>query len=179
MVLALLAARGIPKKNYQLDLSIIRGLDYYTGTVFETFLTANEGAGSICAGGRYENLTSCFTMDQYPGVGCSIGLSRLFVLLKESGFFEKAGYKKSPCDYLILSLGEDAYALAVYEALQQKGYRVTINLEKDKLKKKMTNANKMGAAKVILVGEEEKRGDYLLLKEMASGLQRKVNINEL
>lgn len=178
-VLEMLAARGISKNNYQLDLSIIRGLDYYTGTVFETFLVENEGAGSICAGGRYENLTSCFTADQYPGVGCSIGLSRLFILLKESGFFEKADYEKSPCDYLILSLGEDAYALMVYQALQQKGYRVMINLEEDKLKKKMNYANKLGAAKVILLGEEEKSGAYLLLKDMVTGAQTKVSINDL
>lgn len=178
-VLKVLALLGVRPENYQLDLCIIRGLDYYTGTVFETILQDREAVGSICSGGRYEALTECFSNEKYPGVGISIGLTRLFVTLKEMGFFDKSDYESKKCDYYILSLDEDDYAIDVFKQLKQAGYLVWINFEQDGLKKKLNDANKRGAQKVIIIGEKESCRKVLLIKDMRTGDQEEVQLEAL
>ena len=178
-VIEILKVLEVPVKNYQLDLSIIRGLDYYTGTVFETFLQGAENYGSICSGGRYDQLSSCFTKENYPGVGISIGLTRLFSVLKEIGFIQQ--YPLKPVgEYMILSLGNtNRYALKVYQKLSALGYRVGLNLEESKLKKKMSYANKLQVPRVIIVGDDEMKREEVLVKDMFSGEQKSYRIEEL
>lgn len=178
-VLEKLEIFGMEEANYRLDLSIIRGLDYYTGTVFETFLCNMENYGSICSGGRYEQLASCFTKENYPGVGISIGLTRLFSIIKETAFREN--YKIKPvADYVILSLGETKnYALKVSNQLRKIGYTVCLNLEDQKLKKKLNYANKLQVPKVIIVGEDEMKQQMVLIKDMQTGNQVSVKLDKM
>lgn len=170
---------GMKKENYRLDLSIIRGLDYYTGTVFETFLKGMENYGSVCSGGRYEQLANCFTKENYPGVGISIGLTRLFSIVKETSFKEK--YKLAPvADYAILSVGSTKkYALQVANKFRKAGYTVCLNLEDQKLKKKLNYANKLQVPKAVIIGEDEMNEQKVLIKDMQTGNQVSISIDEM
>ncbi|MGL4773617.1 MAG: histidine--tRNA ligase [Clostridium sp.] len=165
----MLSILGVKEEEYEINLKIIRGLDYYTGTVFETILIGNESYGSICSGGRYDNLAENYTNNKLPGVGISIGLTRLFFVLKEIGFIED--YKISgTMDYLILPIGDTfEYCGKVMKVLQDKGYSSTIYFEEDSLKKKMNYANKLGVENVILIGEEEVLENRVKVKNMISG----------
>lgn len=178
-VLEELELLGMKKENYRLDLSIIRGLDYYTGTVFETFLKSMENYGSICSGGRYEQLANCFTKENYPGVGISIGLTRLFSIIKETSFKEK--YELAPvADYVILSVGNTKkYALQVSNKFRKTGYTVCLNLEDQKLKKKLNYANKLQVPKVVIIGDEEMNEQKILIKDMQTGDQMSISIDEI
>ncbi|MGL6185062.1 MAG: histidine--tRNA ligase [Clostridium chrysemydis] len=158
-VLKTLNYLGVDEEKVVLDFKIIRGLDYYTGTIVETVLIGNEKYGSICSGGRYDNLASNFTKRVLPGVGISIGITRLFFVLKEIGFL-KNYYIKESLDYLIITITEDIkVALDILKRIQNKGYKAAIYFEEGTLKKKMSYADKLGAKKVILVGEEIKVRD--------------------
>jgi histidyl-tRNA synthetase len=160
---------GVEEDEYVVNLKIIRGLDYYTGTVFETFLTGNEGYGSICSGGRYDNLAQNYTDNILPGVGISIGLTRLFFVLKEIGFLKDYEVEKS-IEYLIIPIGDTLeYCAEVYNGLLRKGKYAEIYLEDDKLKKKLNYANKLGIPKVILIGEDEVLNKQVKIKDMVSG----------
>lgn len=160
---------GVNDEEFEMNLKIIRGLDYYTGTVFETILVGNEGYGSICSGGRYDNLAENYTNNILPGVGISIGLTRLFFVLKEIGFIDKYEMKKG-LDYLIIPIGDTIeYCVEVMKYLQQKGKRVTVYFEEDSLKKKMNYANKIAVNNVILIGEEEVKRKEINIKDMISG----------
>lgn len=160
---------GVSDDEFEINLKIIRGLDYYTGTVFETILVGNEEYGSICSGGRYENLAKNYTNNILPGVGISIGLTRLFFVLKEIGFIDKYEIKKG-LDYLIIPIGNTIkYCVEVMRCLQEKGNRVTVYFEEDSLKKKMNYANKIGVSNVILIGEEEVEKNEVKIKNMDSG----------
>lgn len=170
---------GVNDKEYCINLKIIRGLDYYTGTVFETILIGNENYGSICSGGRYDNLAQNYTDKVLPGVGISIGLTRLFFVLKEIGFIDEYKIKNS-VDYLIIPIGDTLkYCAQIYDVLQSKGEKSEIYLEDDKLKKKLNYANKLGVAKVILVGEEEVVNKEVKIKNMITGEESKIKFNKL
>lgn len=171
----ILSMLGVNEDEFEINLKIIRGLDYYTGTVFETILLGNEGYGSICSGGRYDNLAENYTNNILPGVGISIGLTRLFFVLKEIGFVDN--YKApNKLDYLILPIGDTIeYCAEVMRYLQEKGKRVTLYFENDSLKKKMNYANKIGAQNVILIGEDEVKNNVISVKNMETGESRNID----
>ncbi|MGG7143274.1 histidine--tRNA ligase [Clostridium nigeriense] len=170
---------GVKDNEYIINLKIIRGLDYYTGTVFETLLINNEEYGSICSGGRYDNLAENYTNNILPGVGISIGLTRLFFVLKEIGFIDN--YKlQSRVDYLIIPIGDTLnYCFEVYNKLSSLEKKVEIYFEDDKLKKKLNYADKLSIPYVILLGEEEKNNRMLNIKDMNSGLQETVKFENI
>ena len=160
---------GVEEQEFEINLKIIRGLDYYTGTVFETILSGNESYGSICSGGRYDNLAENYTTNILPGVGISIGLTRLFFVLKEIGFIEKYKIDKR-LDYLIIPIGDTMeYSCEVMRALENKGLSCTIYFEENSLKKKLSYANKIDVRNVILIGEEEVKSKKVKIKNMLSG----------
>ena len=165
----MLGILGVNDDEFKINLKIIRGLDYYTGTVFETILVGNESYGSICSGGRYDNLAEKYTDNVLPGVGISIGVTRLFFVLKEIGFIDKYNIENK-IDYLILPIGETIeYCGEVLKNLQGKGYKANIYFEEDSLKKRMNYANKLGVSNVILIGEEEVGKGEVKVKNMNSG----------
>lgn len=171
----ILSILGVSDEEFEINLKIIRGLDYYTGTVFETILIGNEGYGSICSGGRYDNLAGNYTNNILPGVGISIGITRLFFVLKEIGFIDKYEMKKG-LDYLIIPIGDTIeYSLEVMKCIQQNGKKVTIYFEEDSLKKKMNYANKIGVKNVILIGEDEVRKNEVNIKNMISGESKSID----
>lgn len=178
-VITTLEILGVDDSEYIINLKIIRGLDYYTGTVFETLLTNNEQYGSICSGGRYDNLSENYTTNILPGVGISIGLTRLFFVLKEIGFIEN--YKlPSKVEYLIIPIGDTLkYCSQVYTRLSQLKKSVEIYFEDDKLKKKLNYANKMGIPNVILLGEDEEINKTINIKNMDTGNQEIIDLEDI
>lgn len=171
----MLSVLGVEENEYIINLKIIRGLDYYTGTVFETFLIGNESYGSICSGGRYDNLAQNYTDKVLPGVGISIGLTRLFFVLKEIGFIDNYEINNR-IDYLIIPIGNTLeYCGDIFKKLQQNNKSVEIYLEDDKLKKKLNYANKLGIQKVILIGEEEVLRKQIKIKDMITGKEDVLN----
>lgn len=170
---------GIDDKSIMIDLSITRGLDYYTSTVYETFLEGYESIGSVCSGGRYENLAGNFSKQNLPGVGLSIGLTRLFYQLQELGLLEN--YKKDFTDCLIIPMDEklNFYAIDIGNNLKDKGYKVDIYLEDGKFKKKINYADKIGVKKVIIIGQEEYDNKMVSLKNMEDGNQISVKIENI
>lgn len=172
---SMLEALGVDGKKFRINLKIIRGLDYYTGTVFETILVGDEDYGSVCSGGRYDNLAENYTKNLLPGVGISIGITRLFFVLKEIGFIEN--YKtKNRLEYLIIPVGDTMdYCIKVMKCLEEKGYGVSVYFEENSLKKKINFANKVGIENIILIGEEEITKNQVTIKNMKSGNDRKVD----
>ncbi|WP_460294191.1 histidine--tRNA ligase [Clostridium tertium] len=170
---------GVDESEYIINLKIIRGLDYYTGTVFETLLINNEEYGSICSGGRYDNLAENYTNNILPGVGISIGLTRLFFVLKEIGFVES--YKlPSKVEYLIIPIGDTLkYCGEVYKKLTESGKAVEMYFEDDKLKKKLNYANKLEIPYVILLGEEEEANKSINIKNMITGKQETLKFEDI
>lgn len=161
---------GIPEENYQIDLSIARGLDYYTGTVYETVLNDYPQIGSVCSGGRYGDLTGFYSDKKLPGVGVAIGLSRLFYQLLEAGLIKVN--QATSADILIVSENIPA-ASKLADDLRANGLAVIGAYGSDKFKKKLTLANRLGVKAVIILGEDEISGGYFSLKDMASGEQIK------
>jgi histidyl-tRNA synthetase len=178
-VKSMLKVFGVKENEYKINLKIIRGLDYYTGMVFETILEANKSYGSICSGGRYDNLAENYTDNILPGVGMSIGLTRLFFILQENGFIDE--YKISnKFKYLILPIGDTLeYCGLIIRRLEEKGVDYSIYLENSTLKKKMNYANKLGFENVILVGEDERENNELIIKKMTTGEEHKIDIKAL
>lgn len=169
----------VSSENLKIDLKIIRGLDYYTGTVFETLLTSYENYGSISSGGRYDNLAQNYTDNVLPGVGMSIGLTRLFFVLTEIGFFKEYD-TKDELEYLVIPIGDTfEYSSKVCSILQSMGKSAEVYLEDDKFKKKMIYANKLNIKKVILIGDEEAELEEMTIKDMESGNQIKVKLIDL
>lgn len=170
---------GIDDKNIKIDLAITRGLDYYTSTVYETFINGYESIGSVCSGGRYENLASNFTKQNLPGVGMSIGLTRLFYQLQELGLVEEE--KSSKIDFLILPMDKEYhfYAIDVLKKLKDQGKKADIFLEDGKFKKKINYADKINAKYAVIIGEEEASQNTVSIKNMESGEQFNKNIEEL
>ena len=173
-VTANLAAFGVPEANFAVDLTIARGLDYYTGTVYETTLLDHPEIGSVCSGGRYDNLAGYYIEKQLPGVGISIGLTRLFYVLDEQGLLNPE-LPSAPADALVLPMGGDvAPAIAVAEAIRSEGLRVQLYCEQKKFKQKMAYANKLEVPFAILLGEDEIAEGMCSVKNMISGEQVKL-----
>jgi len=165
---------GVPEENFAIDLTIARGLDYYTGTVYETVMTEHPEIGSICSGGRYDNLAEYYTDRQLPGVGISIGLTRLFYVLQEQGLLSDE-VVTAPCDALVLPMSEDiGYAVSVCTVLRAAGVRTQLYGEQRKFKAKMAYADKIGVPFAVLIGEDEIAAGVVSVKDMASGEQRKL-----
>lgn len=163
-------AFGVPENNYTLDFSIARGLDYYTGTVYETQITSHPEFGSVCSGGRYDNLAGFYTDRPLPGVGISIGATRLFTVLKETGFFEFD--KSSPIDALIVPMTDNIeYCIKVMNVLRSLGIKTQTYFENKKLKKKMTYANRVNAPYAIIIGDDEIMSEKVALKNLETGEQ--------
>ncbi len=173
-VTANLAAFGVPEENFAVDLTIARGLDYYTGTVYETTLLDHPEIGSVCSGGRYDNLAGYYIEKQLPGVGISIGLTRLFYVLDEQGLLNPA-LPCAPCDALVLPMTSDAApAIALAEALRSGGLRVQLYSEQKKFKQKMAYADKLGVPFAVLLGEDEIAAGVCSVKNMVTGEQVKL-----
>ena len=173
-----LAAFGVSEENFAIDLTIARGLDYYTGTVYETVMTDHPEIGSVCSGGRYDNLAEYYTDRQLPGVGISIGLTRLFYVLSEQGLLSDE-IVTAPCDALVIPMTEDlSAAVSAATELRKAGVRTQIYGEKKKFKAKMSYADKIGVPFVLLLGEDEIAEGLVSLKDMTSGEQQKVSAAE-
>ena len=168
---------GVPEKNIKLDLTIARGLDYYTGTVYETFLDKYKDLGSVCSGGRYDNLAEYYTNRKMPGVGISIGLSRLFFQLTDSNIISANG--QSISDVLVISMTEDYEKCAeIARILRESELNAQVNLENQKLGKKFKIADKLNVKFVIIIGEDEIKNDVVSLKNMITGEQTTMKIEE-
>ena len=173
-VTANLAAFGVPEENFAVDLTIARGLDYYTGTVYETTLLDHPEIGSVCSGGRYDNLAGYYIEKALPGVGISIGLTRLFYVLDEQGLLNPA-LPSAPADALVLPMTSDpAAAIALAQTLRANGLKVQLYGEQKKFKQKMAYANKLGVPYAVLLGEDEIAEGVCSVKNMATGEQVKL-----
>ena len=169
---------GVPEENFAIDLTIARGLDYYTGTVYETEMTEHPEIGSVCSGGRYDNLAEYYTDKQLPGVGISIGLTRLFYVLNEQGLLSEE-LVTSPCDALVIPMTEEVGpAVAAATALRQGGVRTQLYCEKRKFKAKIGYADKIGVPFAVLLGEDEIAAGELSVKDMRTGEQKRMKSDE-
>ncbi len=176
-VIKYVRAFGIPEQNFKVDLTIARGLDYYTGTVYETFLNQYRELGSVCSGGRYENLAEYYTDKRLPGVGISIGLTRLFYKLNELNLI--SANKKSISDVLIVPMIEDmTVPIKVANNLRNKGINTEIFLNNKKLKAKMKYADKLEIPYVIVIGEDEVNSGVLKVKNMRTGEEKETDIEK-
>ena len=176
-VLRYAVAFGVPRENLRIDLTIARGLDYYTGTVYETTLNRHPEIGSICSGGRYDNLAGYYTDRKLPGVGMSIGLTRLFYILNERKYLNTAW--SAPADALILPMTDDvSRAVEVGAALRRAGIRTQIYLENRKFKHKIGYADKLGIPYAVFLGEDEIAAGTLTVKDMRTGEQRTLSLEE-
>ena len=170
-VTANLAAFGVPEANFAVDLTIARGLDYYTGTVYETTLLDHPEIGSVCSGGRYDNLAGYYIDKPLPGVGISIGLTRLFYVLDEQGLLNPE-LPNAPADALVLPMtAEPGPAIALAETLRSAGVRVQLYGEQKKFKQKMSYADKLGVPYAVLLGEDEIAQGKCSVKNMKTGQQ--------
>ena len=169
---------GIPDSNFKVDLTIARGLDYYTGTVYETFLNEYRELGSVCSGGRYENLAENYTDKKLPGVGISIGLTRLFYKLNELNLIKAD--QKSVAEVLIVPMVEDmTVPIKLASDLRNNGINTEIFLNDKKLKAKMKYADKLEIPYVIVVGEDEVNSGIVKIKDMKTGEQKESLIEEV
>ncbi len=169
-----LAAFGVPEVNFAVDLTIARGLDYYTGTVYETTLLDYPEIGSVCSGGRYDNLAEYYTDRQLPGVGISIGLTRLFYVLGEQGLLNPS-LPTAPADVLILPMTQDLTpAIQLATRLRGAGVRTQLYTEQKKFKAKMNYADKLGVPYVVFLGDDEIAAGLVACKDMTSGEQTKL-----
>ena len=173
-VVKYLAAFGVPETHFAVDLTIARGLDYYTGTVYETTLLDHPEIGSVCSGGRYDNLAEYYTDRQLPGAGISIGLTRLFYVLGEQGMLNP-DLPTAPADVLILPMTEDlSAAISLATLLRENGIRAQLHCEEKKFKQKIAYADKLGIPYVIFLGEDEISSGVVACKDMATGEQTKL-----
>ena len=173
-----LAAFGVPETHFAVDLTIARGLDYYTGTVYETLMLDHPEIGSICSGGRYDNLAEYYTERQLPGVGISIGATRLFYVLQEQGMLN-GELNTAPAEVLILPMTEDLTA-AGQAATFFRGCEIRTQLytEQKKFKAKMGYADKLGIPFVAFLGEDEAAQNKISLKNMRTGEQQLLSLTE-
>ncbi len=177
-VLELVSGLGVPESHYAINLSIARGLDYYTGTVFETMLNDHPQIGSICSGGRYDDLASNYTKSKLPGVGISIGVTRLFWQLQQAGLIDQA---ESSVQALV-GLLDDARlndGLQIARELRAGGINTEVQLELRKLARQMQYADRAGIRFVVLVGEDEAARSVVTVKDMRRGEQFQVARAEL
>lgn len=168
---------GVPEENYRIDLSIARGLDYYTGTVYETFVNDYPEIGSVCSGGRYDNLAEYYTKKSLPGVGMSIGLTRFFYVLNEYKYLNTK--LNAPADVLIIPMTDDmSAAVSTSATLRGEGIRTQIYMEKKKFKAKISYANKLSIPFALFLGEDEINAGKVALKDMETGQQVTCSLEE-
>ena len=170
---------GVPESNFKVDLTIARGLDYYTGTVYETFLDDYREIGSVCSGGRYDNLAEFYTDRKLPGVGVSIGLTRLFYKLNELSIVKEE--EQSISKVLVVSMDEKYQnrALEVADSLRKAGINTDVYLEDKKIKAKFKYADKLKIPYVAVIGESEAEHGTVSLKNMISGEQEELTVEEV
>ena len=169
---------GVPDTNFKVDLTIARGLDYYTGTVYETFLDDYRELGSVCSGGRYDNLAEFYTDKKMPGVGVSIGLTRLFSKLSELNILKEKD--ESISKILVVSMSEDiSRALEVATKIREEGINTDVYLENKKIKAKFKYADKLKIPYVAVIGEEEEKNGTVSLKNMETGEQEEMSIEKM
>ncbi len=167
---------AVPEENYKVDLTIARGLDYYTGTVYETFLNNYREIGSVCSGGRYDNLAEYYTDKKLPGVGISIGLTRLFYKLNELNLIK--ANKKSISDVLIIPMVENLeIPIKLATELREEGINTEIYLNNKKLKAKLKYADKLKIKYVIVIGEDEINTKTINIKNMETGKENKIKLD--
>ena len=177
-VVKYLAAFGVPEANFAVDLTIARGLDYYTGTVYETLMVDHPEIGSICSGGRYDNLAEYYTDKVLPGVGISIGVTRLFYVLQEQKMLNENA-NTAPADVLVIPMTEDlAPAIALATRLRDAGVRTQLYTEQKKFKAKMSYADKLAVPFAAFLGEDEVKEGVVSCKDMVSGEQTKLGFEE-
>lgn len=170
---------GVDSDYYQIDLTIARGLDYYTGTVYETTLVEYPEIGSVCSGGRYDDLASYYTTQKLPGVGISIGLTRLFYQLNEAKLIKEE--KKSLTQVLIIPMDEDIYphALKTSNILREEGLINQVYLEPGRMGRKFTYADRLSIPYVIVLGQDEIDKDLYSLRDMKTGQQDSLSLDQL
>ena len=169
---------GVPEEHFTIDLTIARGLDYYTGTVYETIMTEHPEIGSVCSGGRYDNLAEYYTDKKLPGVGISIGLTRLFFVLSEQGLLSDEPVS-APCDAIVIPMTEDtAYAVSTATSLRNAGIRTQLYGEKKKFKAKMSYAGKLDIPFTVIIGEDEINGNKMSVKDMHTGEQQTLDAQQ-
>lgn len=167
---------GVPDTHFKIDLTIARGLDYYTGTVYETFLNDYKEIGSVCSGGRYENLAGYYTDQKLPGVGISIGLTRLFYKLNELQLIKSDKYSMS--DILIIPMLEDmTVAIQLASNLRKEGINTEVYLNDKKLKTKFKYADKLKIPYVVVIGEDEINTNTVKVKNMNTGDETSVELD--
>ena len=168
---------GVPENNFKIDLTIARGLDYYTGTVYETFLDKYRNLGSVCSGGRYDNLAEYYTDRKMPGVGISIGLSRLFFQLIDNKIISAEDQCIS--NVLIISMTDNYEMCAdIARKLRDNDLNVQINIEEQKLGKKFKYADNLNVKYVIIIGEDEIKNNVITLKNMFTGEQKTLTFED-
>ena len=167
----------IPNSNFMVDLTIARGLDYYTGTVYETFLNDYRELGSICSGGRYDNLAEFYTDKKLPGVGVSIGLTRLFSKLSELNILNEK--EQAISKVLVISMTDNInIAFNVANKIREAGINTDIYLENKKIKAKFKYADRLKIPYVAIIGEEEEKNRTVTLKNMETGEQKELNLDD-
>ena len=173
-VVKYMSAYGVPEDHFMVDLTIARGLDYYTGTVYETVMLDHPEVGSICSGGRYDNLAEYYTDKQLPGVGISIGLTRLFSVLEAQGYLNDE-LLTAPADVLILPMTEDlSAAISFATTLRDAGVRAQLHCEKKKFKQKLSYADKLSIPYAAFLGEDEIVQGKVTVKDLTTGEQQTV-----
>ena len=173
-VVKYLAAFGVPETHFAIDLTIARGLDYYTGTVYETLITDHPEIGSVCSGGRYDDLAGYYTDKPLPGVGISIGLTRLFYVLSEQGLLSDTGVT-APCDALVIPMTEElSFAVSAATVLRDHGIRTQLYTEQKKFKARMGYADKLQVPYAVIIGGDEAAEGVFSVKNMRTGEQVKL-----
>lgn len=170
----------LPSENVKIDFTITRGLDYYTGTVYETYLKDYEEIGAVCSGGRYDDLANNFTKKKFPGVGLSLGLTRLFYQLNEAGLLTK---QEETIDkpILVIPMDEESkrYAIELVNILRENNFASQVYLENGKAKKKFTYADRLDVEKVLIVGTNEMEANEVTVRNYINGDQKTINKEEL
>ena len=166
-----LAAFGVPEETFAVDLTIARGLDYYTGTVYETTINSHPEIGSVCSGGRYDDLAEYYTDRKLPGAGISIGVTRLFYVLSEQGLLNPE-LEAAPADAIVLPMTEElGFAAETATLLRESGIRTQLYTEEKKFKQKLSYASKLGIPFAVIIGEDEAKSGLVSLKDMRRGEQ--------
>ena len=171
-VVGYLGAFGVPAENFEVDLTIARGLDYYTGTVYETVLLDHPEIGSICSGGRYDNLAEYYTDKALHGVGISIGVTRLFYVLQEQKMLSDEVIT-APAEAVVIPMdaAQMAFAVETATALRSAGVRTQVYFEEKKFKQKMSYADKAGIPFALIIGENEAAAGVAAVKDLTAGTQ--------
>lgn len=168
---------GVPEGNFSIDLTIARGLDYYTGTVYETFLDNYREIGSVCSGGRYDNLAENYTDKSLPGVGIAIGVTRLFDQLNDLKLIKTE--KQSISDVLVISTSDDvSECLPIANTFRKEGINTEVYMNDKKMKAKFKYADKLKIPYVAIIGEDELKENKVSLKNLVTGKQDTINIQE-